>query len=184
MTLANKLTCLRIVMVPIVWFMAMAEGAWLSFAAAVVFLLAAATDAVDGHLARKTHTVTSLGKILDPVADKLIFFAAVIPLMVKGEVPAWMVMVFLSREIAISALRQVVIAQGGEVIAAALWGKLKTVLQDIAVVALLVAPVLTFVDTLYLGDIAMWAAVILAIISAVDYFAAARSHITWGAEHE
>ncbi len=182
MTTANKLTLLRIILVPVIWVLAISENPWMSFAAALVFVLVSITDMLDGYLARKNGEVTSLGKILDPVADKLAFFAAALPLMARGEVAGWMIMVFFGREILVSALRQVVVAQSGNVVAAKMWGKLKTVFQDIAVVVLLVTPLLPWLDKIWLGDILMWIAVILTIVSMVDYIVSSKDSIHWGVD--
>ena len=114
----------------------------LRWGAAVVFLIAASTDKLDGWLARRTNTVTELGKLMDPIADKLLVLSALVVLSVFGEVSWWITVLFLVREIGITGMRFLVIDTGGKVIAAAWPGKLKTLFQSIALTMLL-APVWT-----------------------------------------
>jgi CDP-diacylglycerol--glycerol-3-phosphate 3-phosphatidyltransferase len=134
----------------------------------LVFLLASLTDYLDGWLARRRNEVTTLGILLDPVADKLLTSAAFVSLVEIGAARAWMVWIILGREFAVDGLRMIASTQG-VAIGASLWGKYKTVSQVIAIVLLIFG-------NQYLGrwdlagDVAIWVVVALAILSAVDYF--------------
>lgn len=134
----------------------------------VIFLAACLTDLLDGYLARKRNEETTLGKLLDPIADKLLMSAAFISLVEVGAAPAWMVVIIVGREFAVTGLRSIAISQG-LAIAASPWGKYKTVSQVVAVVLLLLGPAaLGRLD--FMGRIALWAVVLLAVLSAADYF--------------
>jgi CDP-diacylglycerol--glycerol-3-phosphate 3-phosphatidyltransferase len=134
----------------------------------VVFLLAALTDFLDGYLARKRDEETTLGKLLDPIADKLLISAAFISLVEVGVAPAWMVVIVVGREFAVTGLRSVAISQGIAV-GASVWGKYKTASQVIAVVLLIFGRKYLGAYA-FLGQLALWAVVILAVLSAADYF--------------
>lgn len=136
MNLPNILTLSRIAAVPIVVFLLLFESKQSCFWAAVVFTVASMTDWLDGYLARKWGIVTILGKFLDPLADKLIVMAALIMLIPLGRVPAWAVLVILSRELIVSGIRSIASTEG-IVIAASDLGKYKTIFQMIAIVGLL-----------------------------------------------
>jgi len=134
----------------------------------VVFLLASFTDFLDGYLARKRNEVTTLGKLLDPIADKLLMSAAFISLVEVGVAPAWMVVIVVGREFAVTGLRNIAISQG-IAIGASIWGKYKTISQVVAVVLLIVGR--KYLGAyFFLGQVALWAVVILAVLSAADYF--------------
>jgi len=134
----------------------------------VAFLLAALTDFLDGYLARKRNEVTTLGKLLDPIADKLLMSAAFISLVEVGVAPAWMVVIVVGREFAVTGLRSVAISQG-IAIGASIWGKYKTVSQVVAVVLLIVGR--KYLGAyFFLGQVALWAVVVLALLSGADYF--------------
>ena len=137
LNLPNQLTISRIVAVPVILAF-VAHGHKLScLAAAAVFGLAACTDIIDGYLARKSNLVTSLGKFLDPLADKVLVCAVLVMLVEKGWVPAWVVIIIICRDIMVTGLRAIA-ADEGVVIAADRYGKLKTVLQMIAIAPLLI----------------------------------------------
>jgi len=110
----------------------------LSFLAAMIFIIASMTDLLDGYLARKWHVVTPLGKLLDPLADKLMVMGVMVMLVPLGRLPAWMVVVVLTREISITALRAIASSEGKEVIEASALGKYKTIFQIIALSGLLI----------------------------------------------
>lgn len=137
--------------------------------AALIFIIAASTDSLDGYIARKKKMITNLGKLLDPLADKLLVSAALIALVDLGRVDSWIVIVIISREFAVSGLRMIAAAEG-IVLAAGPWGKLKTILQIVAIAALM----LKNFPFAYVGfpfdKIAIWVAVIVTIVSGVDYF--------------
>lgn len=165
MNLPNKLTLLRILMIPVFIIILMTGHSYIS---AIIFILASATDALDGHIARKYNLVTNFGKIMDPLADKILVVSALVCLVELGVVAGWMVIVILAREFTITGLRTVAAAQG-IVIAAGWSGKIKTILQMIAVPALL----LQNWPFSYIGfpfaTVMLWAAVVMTIISGVEY---------------
>ena len=135
MNLPNKLTLLRMALVPVFVALLMAPGPAFQLAAALVFALASATDWFDGWYARRHHMVTDFGKLMDPMADKLLVMAALVGLLAQGRAPWLAVMVLLGREFIISGIRLVAAAKG-EVIAAGLSGKLKTVSQMLGLILL------------------------------------------------
>jgi len=164
--LPNKITLLRIFMVPLVLVFLISPSFWSCLVAAILFGAAAATDWLDGHLARVTNQVTLLGKLLDPVADKLLIISALVPLVELGRVSAWIVVVIVGREFAVSGLRTIASAQGIH-IAAGACGKYKMGAEIGAILLL----ILDFNPVFhYLGQMGIWLAMILAIVSAVDYF--------------
>jgi len=139
------------------------------YVAAGIFIIASSTDAVDGYIARKRQMVTRFGKFLDPIADKLLVTAALIALVQSGDINGWVAMIIISREFIVTGLR-LVAAGEGIVIAASNLGKLKTVLQDVAIVASLLNnfPLSLFTNFQF-DDYAMLLAVIITIISLYDY---------------
>lgn len=182
--LPNMLTFGRIVMIPIcLWFLDQntpKSGFW----AAIVFTLAAITDLLDGYLARKLNVVSVLGKLMDPLADKLIVMATLVWMVPMGRMPAWAVIVLLAREISVTALRSVA-ASSGVIISAGQEGKTKTALQMIGIIALLVGyPYhlsyalvdLGVVDVVRVGRVLVYLSLVFSVASAAQYvslFAAA-----------
>ncbi|WLR52403.1 CDP-diacylglycerol--glycerol-3-phosphate 3-phosphatidyltransferase [Bacillus tianshenii] len=179
--LPNKITLSRIILIPIFMLFMLAN---LPFGTvnigteavpvahvigAAIFIFAALTDWVDGYLARKYNLVTNMGKFLDPLADKLLVSAALISLVEMGFAAAWMVIVIIGREFAVTGLRLVAAAEG-EVLAASQLGKIKTTVQMVAIAALLFhdQPFASF--GFPLGMIALWLAVFFTILSGWDYF--------------
>lgn len=146
MTTANKITMVRIVMIPIFIVCALMEGVSLQIAALVLFCVASFTDFLDGYVARKYNQVTDFGKFVDPLADKLLVTAALLIFIEKGIFPAWMVFIILAREFIITSLRNVAAAKG-KVLAATWTGKVKTCVQiggiivDFLVIILMQAPI-------------------------------------------
>ena len=141
MKLPNKLTIIRILLVPvmcIIPFLGLKEqilGIELEFwIMNLIFIIASLTDKLDGYIARSRNLVTNFGKFLDPIADKILVLAAMLILVEKQMIPAWIPIIVLTREFAVSAYRLIAVEQGGKVIAASVWGKLKTVTQMIAIV--------------------------------------------------
>jgi len=144
-------------------------AAYGGYIAAGIFILASSTDAVDGYIARKKKLVTRFGKFLDPIADKLLVTAALLALVQSGDVNGWAAMLIISREFIVTGLR-LVAAGEGIVIAASNLGKLKTVLQDVAIVAALLDNFpLSLFTTFRFDDYAMLLAVIITIYSLYDY---------------
>jgi CDP-diacylglycerol---glycerol-3-phosphate 3-phosphatidyltransferase len=164
--LPNILTCLRILLVPILVVVLLTKFDGKEFVGLAVFLLAALTDLLDGYIARRYSLITPLGKLLDPAADKILTSAAFISLVELGQAPAWMVVTIIAREFAISTLRSVSATQG-VVIAAAWSGKAKTIAQVVAISLLIFESQLgTF---RHAGKIALWVALILSVYSGIEY---------------
>ena len=168
MNLPNKLTILRVIMIPFfVVFMLTGWGGeasrWISLA---IFVVASLTDLLDGHIARKHNLVTNFGKFMDPLADKLLVCSAMIALVGMNRLASWIAIIIIAREFIISGFR-LVAADNGIVIAASYWGKFKTVFQMTAVILLIFnIPALSL-----LTDIVLWIAVILTVVSLADYVA-------------
>jgi CDP-diacylglycerol--glycerol-3-phosphate 3-phosphatidyltransferase len=167
----NVLTVLRILAVPVIVVALLDETPNGDALAAAVFSLAAITDGLDGYIARRRQQVTTFGKLMDPLADKLLIVAALIALVSLGRVAAWVAMVIIARELAVTGLRSLAVGQG-VVISASWLGKVKTGLQVAAVIALIVwepAP---------LGvDLLVYLAVAVTVISGADYFFGLRSRL-------
>ena len=172
MNLPNKLTLLRIILVPVFMAFLLFQFAlpqmYLRYIAAGVFILAAITDGLDGYLARKRGLVTKLGKLIDPLADKLLISAALIALVELGDITAWPAIIIIGREFAVTGLR-VVAASEGLVISASNLGKYKTNAQIFAIIAIIMK--------IPYAEILLWIAVLLTIISGVDYFWSAKDLI-------
>ncbi len=179
MNLPNVLTLSRIFLVPLLVAVLLRKDAieldtgWVvvtrEVIALLIFLAAALTDLLDGYLARRRRQVTTTGKLLDPIADKLLVSAALISLVELDRVAAWMVVLIVSREFAVSALRNVALSQG-LTIAASEFGKVKMVAQVTAVSLLLLAPHSPVIEQA--GYVALWLAILITIMSMVDYFRA------------
>lgn len=180
MNLPNKLTIFRVILIfPFIFLLLGGHHEWgwfktvfggilekADYIALAVFIIASLTDLVDGKIARKYKLVTNFGKFMDPVADKLLVCAAMIALVDLGRIPAWIVIIIISREFVVSGFR-LVASDNGVVIAASHWGKFKTAFQMV-MVCLMIAdiPQLKLVT-----DIVMWAALALTVISLIDYLA-------------
>jgi CDP-diacylglycerol--glycerol-3-phosphate 3-phosphatidyltransferase len=183
--LANSITIARILLIPVflVLLLSGIPEPYGDIAAAAVFILAAATDKLDGYVARRTRQITTLGQFLDPLADKLLIAAALIALVSQGRVAAWVAMVIIGREIAVSVLRIVGVSQGVS-IPADRYGKLKTVLQTVYVVYVLV-PTADIADLVHtstrVATAIHWAlaalVVAITLASGVRYFLNARGVI-------
>ncbi len=167
MNLPNKLTVTRVILIPFFVFALLYQGGenqTFRWVAAAVFIVASLTDLLDGKIARKYNLVTNFGKFMDPLADKLLVCSALICLIELRQLPAWMVIIIISREFIISGFR-LVASDNGIVIAASYWGKFKTTFQMIAVILLIVnLPALTLITNL-----CVWAALVLTVVSLVDY---------------
>lgn len=178
MNLPNKLTVLRVILIPFFVIALMAFNgsvALLRYLAVAIFIVASLTDLLDGKIARKYNLVTNFGKFMDPLADKLLVCSALICLTALGQMPAWMVIVIVSREFIISGFRLIAVEQG-IVIAASYWGKWKTTFQMFAVILMIIN--LTILRPL--TALCTWVALILTIVSLVDYIAKNHKVITEG----
>ena len=172
MNLPTQLTLSRICLVPLVVVFLISTDSIHSLVAAVLFATAAVTDWLDGLIARRRGQVTTLGKLLDPVADKVLVAAALVSLVQVGKIDAWIVVVIIGREFAVTGLRSVSAAQG-VVIAASELAKYKTFSQYLAVTLLILeknVPVGIEAEFAYLSRGMLWAALILTIFSGIDYF--------------
>ncbi len=190
MNLANRITLVRIFLVPVVMFFLLVkyEFGILSIGqfsityneiiAALFFILAASTDGLDGYIARKRKIVTNLGKFLDPLADKLLISAALISLVEMQRLEAWIAIVIISREFAVTGLRMVAAAEG-HVIAASALGKVKTWVQIIAIVPLMIRNFPFEYVGFPFSTIASWVMVVITIYSGYDYFAKNRQVISY-----
>ena len=167
MNLPNKLTTMRMALVPVFIVLYLMDY---HYTAAAVFIAASLTDFLDGHLARKHNLVTNFGKIMDPLADKLLVMSALICLAQIGDVPGWMVIIILGREFIITGMRQVAAAQG-IVIAAGTTGKIKTITQMIAIPLLLLNnwPFSLFSFNLPMDTIFLWIALVMTVVSGTEY---------------
>ncbi len=171
LNLPNALSLLRILAVPVVVVALLGETPNGDALAAAVFALAALTDGLDGYFARARDSVTTFGKLMDPLADKLLIIGALLSLVSLGRLAAWVAMVIIAREVAVTILRTIA-AERGIVIAASWLGKLKTVLQIAAVIALIVA------DPAPLGvDLLVYVALVVTVVSGADYFFGLRRRI-------
>jgi CDP-diacylglycerol--glycerol-3-phosphate 3-phosphatidyltransferase len=172
MSLANRLTLLRVLLIPVFLVFMYVDMLYAYFYAAIVFFIASMTDILDGYFARRDKKVTVFGKVFDPIADKLLVLAALVILTELGMLPSIVTIVLVAREILISGFR-IVMAEKGEVISASWLGKTKTTLQDVAIILLLLArcgiAFFGFLDSLYLWQIAMGGAVVFTLWSAADY---------------
>lgn len=188
-TPANAVTMIRILLIPV--FVIIALVPWGAHAAAqpwvamVVFTLLAATDGLDGHLARSRNEVTTFGKFLDPLADKILVMAALLVLVEQQQLPSWIPLVIVAREFIVSGLRMLAAADG-QIIAASWYGKAKTFVTDIAIVFFLVmdSPAIAassiHAGFVVLSWVLMVAAVVLTIISMIDYLVKSKSVIGLG----
>lgn len=167
MNLPNKLTMFRVILIPffVVFLLVDITSAdkWIALG---IFIIASLTDLLDGKIARKYNLVTNFGKFMDPLADKLLVCSALICLVAMERIPAWMVIIIIAREFIISGFR-LIASDNGVVIAASYWGKFKTTFQMV-MICLMIADI----EALrLLTTVVMWAALILTVVSLVDYLA-------------
>jgi CDP-diacylglycerol--glycerol-3-phosphate 3-phosphatidyltransferase len=167
--LPNTISLLRIGVAPILILLLLKPGETLSIVAAILFVVASITDVLDGYLARKWRMITTLGKFLDPLADKLLIMTTLIMLIPLGRAPAWIVALIVGREIAVTGLRAVAV-DAGIVIAAGASGKYKTVLQSIAATFLLLHYKLYGINTHAIGVVFLWIALAMTLWSGIEYF--------------
>ena len=156
MNLANKLTIFRIILVPFIMLIPIIDnlvgipGEFLGISTAfwimnIIFIIASITDKLDGYIARSRNQVTTFGKFLDPLADKILVLSALVILVEYGKIPSWIPIIVLAREFIVSGYRLIAVEKGGKVIAASIWGKLKTVTQMIGII-------FAFLDKFKFGD--------------------------------
>jgi len=172
MNLPNKLSFLRILLVPIIIYLLLINTLTSSITALIVFSLAALTDKFDGYYARKHDLITTLGKILDPLADKLLIIGVFTAFVEIGVLSTWPLLIIVARELAVTGMR-VVAADQGTVIPANIWGKTKTTIQMITAIALIINPQI-FNLPLFLTEALIWLTVLITIYSGYTYFAGAE----------
>ncbi|AHM56605.1 CDP-diacylglycerol--glycerol-3-phosphate 3-phosphatidyltransferase PgsA [Peptoclostridium acidaminophilum DSM 3953] len=168
MNLANKLTIFRMALVPVFMLIMLADFKYSLYAAALIFALASFTDFLDGYIARKYNMITNFGKLMDPLADKVLVSAALITMVETGMLSSWIPVIIISREFTISIIRAIA-ASSGVVIAASKWGKLKTISQIAAILLMLLG--------VPGGIYVMWLAAILTVYSGYDYIRLNKSII-------
>jgi len=169
LNLPNKLTILRLLSIPLVVICLHFPGRLGSFLAALFFGMAFITDILDGFLARRYGEVTVFGKFLDPLADKVLVCITMIMLIPMGRIPAWMVMLIIARELAVTGLRGIAVGEG-IVIQASTMGKYKTLFQSIAIVGLCLHYEYMDIDFHSVGTVFLWIALILTLWSGWSYF--------------
>jgi len=175
-TLATKITLLRIFMTPMVILLLYFPGRLSCVLAAAAFVFAAITDLLDGYIARRSNTVTSMGKFLDPLADKVLICSVLIMFVMLDWAPAWVVILMVCRELVVTGLRAIAIDEG-IVLAADKFGKAKTVLQIVAIVPLILHFPILGHELWPIGEWLLYLALVLAIVSGVNYCYDFYSHL-------
>jgi CDP-diacylglycerol--glycerol-3-phosphate 3-phosphatidyltransferase len=169
LNLPNGVTIIRIAAIPIILLLLFTSGQAYPIITAVLFLLVAGTDTLDGYLARRRGMVTTIGKFLDPLADKLLIVTSLIGLITARGIPTWMVIVIVGREIAVTGLRGIATTQG-IIIAASTLGKYKTVFEVASITLLIFNGDYLKIDFYQVGMGLLWIALVVAVISGIDYF--------------
>ncbi|WP_314586227.1 CDP-diacylglycerol--glycerol-3-phosphate 3-phosphatidyltransferase [Paenibacillus terrigena] len=182
MNLANRITLIRIFLVPIMMFFLLVKTDYFpaihvenfqitynQIIAALIFIIAASTDGLDGYIARSRKMVTNLGKLLDPLADKLLVAAVLISLVDMGKCDAWIAIVIISREFAVTGLRQIALLEGA-VVAASKWGKIKTAAQITAIILMLLNNFPFEFIGFRFDEVMLWIAALVTVYSGIDYF--------------
>ncbi len=179
MNLPNKLTVLRVIMIPFFVFFMLTDvaGAASKYIALAIFCIASFTDFLDGNIARKHNLVTNFGKFMDPLADKLLVCSAMICLIPQGKLATWVVLIIIAREFIISGFR-LVASDNGIVIAASYWGKFKTVSH----MSMIILLILDFQNPIFkvITDVVVWIGIALTIISLADYVWKNKQVLTQG----
>ncbi|WP_178197547.1 CDP-diacylglycerol--glycerol-3-phosphate 3-phosphatidyltransferase [Ligilactobacillus sp. Marseille-Q7487] len=186
MNLPNKLTIIRIFLIPIFMLVLLLPLDWgnvvlattsiplTQLLGAIIFALASITDFADGQIARKHHLVTNFGKFADPLADKMLVMTAFIILVQMGKVPAWVAAIIVCRELAVTGLRLIIVENDGKVMAAAMPGKIKTTTQMFAIIFLFLNNVFFAAINIPIGEILLYICLFFTVYSGVDYFYNAR----------
>ena len=168
MNLPNKLTILRVILIP--FFVFFLISPFFDYIALAIFIIASLTDMADGKIARKYNLVTNFGKFMDPLADKLLVCSAMICLVDLKLIPVWVVLIIIAREFIISGFR-LVASDNGIVIAASYWGKFKTTFQMLMVIVIIFNINLQLGWLNILGTILIYVALVLTVVSLIDYIA-------------
>jgi len=167
--LPNSITLARISVVPFLFFLLASPGPFWSRVLAVLFVLAAITDFLDGYFARKCNMITTMGKFLDPLADKLIVNTAMILMIPIGRIDAWIVVIIIMRDLIVDGIRSIASSEG-IYIQASILGKQKTLAQIFAVTALMIHYPFLGIDAHFVGTVILYVAFLLTIYSGLDYF--------------
>jgi CDP-diacylglycerol--glycerol-3-phosphate 3-phosphatidyltransferase len=167
--LPNTITLLRISVVPFLFFLLSSPGEFWSLIIAILFVIASVTDFVDGYIARKYQMITTMGKFLDPIADKIIVNTAMILMIPIGRIPAWIVAITIVRDLIVDVIRSIASSEG-IYIQASILGKQKTLAQIIAVTALMIHFSIFGIDAHVVGTVILYVAFFLTIYSGIDYF--------------
>ncbi|KRN86888.1 CDP-diacylglycerol--glycerol-3-phosphate 3-phosphatidyltransferase [Ligilactobacillus acidipiscis] len=187
MNLPNKLTVIRIILIPVFilvlalpldWGSVTAAGTTIpvtELVAAIIFAVASLTDFADGQIARRNHLVTNFGKFADPLADKMLVMTAFIFLVALDKAPAWVVTILVCRELAVTGLRLIVVENNGEVMAAAMPGKIKTTSQMFSIIFLFLNNVFFANIHFPIGEILLYICLFFTIYSGIEYFYNARA---------
>lgn len=182
MNLPNKLTVFRIILIPVFIILLafnIPAGSLnflgntiplAQFIAAIIFIVASLTDLLDGKIARKNHLVTNFGKFADPLADKMLVMTAFIFLVELGKAPAWIIAIIVCRELAVTGLRLLIVEQDGQVMAAAMPGKIKTTTQMLSIIFLLMNNIFFSAISVPAGEILLYICLFFTIYSGADYF--------------
>lgn len=178
MNLPNKLTVARVCMVPLFMIALLMNTPESRMIAAILFALASLTDMLDGQIARKYNLITNFGKLMDPLADKILTAAAMVCLVELGDLASWIVVIVLFREYGITGLRSVA-ASENIVIAAGNWGKVKTVCQMVALILMMLKPQIVALCGIDIGLILMYVALVLTVYSGIDYVVKLNKQISW-----
>lgn len=176
MNTANKLTLFRVVLVPVFMVLLLIDTFTCQMAALGVFVLASLTDMLDGQIARKRNQITTFGKFMDPLADKVLTTAAFVIFLEKGIINSWALMLILAREFMVAGIRLCAVGEG-KVIAASFWGKFKTVSQMVAIIASILILNLTIVPSAaarMISAVLIWISIIFTVISGIEYLAQNR----------
>ena len=168
MNFPNKLTLLRICLIPVFVILMLSQVSNFFLISCIIFIIASITDFLDGKIARKYNLVTDFGKFMDPLADKLLVLSALICMIEYDLVAGWMVIIIVARELTVSILRAIA-ADNGKVIAASGGGKIKTTSQMIAIILLLIGANYSNSQIVFVGTIAMYIATIFTLYSGIDY---------------
>ncbi|MCF6463280.1 CDP-diacylglycerol--glycerol-3-phosphate 3-phosphatidyltransferase [Clostridium sp. Cult1] len=168
MNLANKITLLRVLMIPLFMIILLSDFSNNTYIAALIFTIASATDGIDGYIARSRGQVTTFGKFIDPLADKLLVSTALISLVQLGKVPAWIVVIIIAREFTITGFR-IIAASEGITIAASSLGKIKTITQLIAIISLLIDNFPFRLINFSFDIIMLYISLFFTVVSGVDY---------------
>ena len=169
MNTPNKLTVLRMILVPVFMVLMMFNTFACQMAGLLVFIIASVTDWLDGYLARRDNLVTTFGKFMDPLADKMLTTAAFLVLMERGYISSWVLLIVLGREFVVSGIRLAAVGEG-KVIAASWWGKIKTVAQMIAIIVSIIVMNIPGFDAAYvLINILVWISTVLTLVAGIEY---------------